>query len=87
MIFLASLRLISVSGSSTSSTTVTYENTLIGDDTFISYAKEQEEKKEEEESFKDIIEPKHKLPKKLPLIAFGVTLVILVIVIIILLIK
>lgn len=62
-------------------------DTLIGDDTFISYAKEQEEKKEEEESFKDIIEPKHKLPKKLPLIAFGVTLVILVIVIIILLIK
>ena len=62
-------------------------DTLIGDDTFISYAKEQEEKKEEEESFKDIIEPKHKLPKKLPLIAFGVTLVILVIVIIVLLIK
>ena len=62
-------------------------DTLIGDDTFISYAKEQEEKKQEEESFKDIIEPKHKLPKKLPLIAFGVTLVILVIVIIILLIK
>ena len=62
-------------------------DTLIGDDTFISYAKEQEEKKQEEESFKDIIEPKHKLPKKLPLIIFGVTLVILVIVIIILLIK
>lgn len=62
-------------------------DTLIGDDTFISYAKEQEEKKQEEESFKDIIEPKHKLPKKLPLIIFGVTLAILVIVIIILLIK
>ena len=62
-------------------------DTLIGDDTFISYAKEQEEKKQEEESFKDIIEPKHKLPKKLPLIIFGVTLVILVIVIIILLVK
>ena len=62
-------------------------DTLIGDDTFISYAKEQEEKKQEEESFKDIIEPKHKLPKKLPLIIFGVTLAILVIVIIILLVK
>ena len=62
-------------------------DTLIGDDTFISYAKEQEEKKQEEESFKDIIEPKHKLPKKLPLIIFGVTLAVLVIVIIILLVK
>lgn len=62
-------------------------DTLIGDDTFISYAKEQEQKKQEEESFKDIIEPKHKLPKKLPLIAFGATLVILIIIIIILLIK
>ena len=62
-------------------------DTLIGDDTFITYAKEEEKKKRDEESFRDIIEPKHKLPKKLPLIIFGVTLAILVIVIIILLIK
>ena len=62
-------------------------DTLIGDETFISYAKEQEQKKQEDESFKDIIEPKHKLPKKLPFIIFGVTLVILVIIIIILLVK
>ena len=62
-------------------------DTLIGDDTFFNYAKEQEVKKMEDESFRDIIEPKHKVPKKLPMIAFGVTLAILVIVIIILLIK
>ncbi len=62
-------------------------DTLIGDDTFFNYAKEQEIKKQEDESFRDIIEPKHKIPKKLPLIIFGVTLVILVIVIIILIIK
>ena len=62
-------------------------DTLIGDETFITYAKEQEQKKQEDESFIDIIEPKHKIPKKLPLIIFGATLVILVIVIIVLLIK
>ena len=62
-------------------------DTLIGDDTFYNYAKEQEIKQQEDESFRDIIEPKHKMPKKLPLIIFGATLVILVIIIIILIIK
>ena len=62
-------------------------DTLIGDDTFYNYAKEQEIKQQQDESFRDIIEPKHKMPKKLPLIIFGATLVILVIIIIILIIK
>ena len=62
-------------------------DTLIGDNTFISYAKEQEIKKQEEESFKDIIETKRKIPKKLPLIAFGINLIILIVIIILLLIK
>ncbi len=62
-------------------------DTLIGDDTFYNYAKEQEIKQQQDESFRDIIEQKHKMPKKLPLIIFGATLVILVIIIIILIIK
>jgi len=56
--------------------------TLIGDETFMNFAKAEEEKKQEDESFKDIIEPKVKLPKKLPLIAFIVSAVILLIVVI-----
>jgi len=56
--------------------------TLIGDETFMNFAKAEEEKRQEDESFKDIIEPKVKLPKKLPLIAFIASAVILLIVVI-----
>ena len=56
--------------------------TIIGDDTFFDYAKKEEEKKREDESFKDIMEPKVKLPKKLPLIAFIISAIILLVVVI-----
>ena len=56
--------------------------TLIGDETFMNFAKAEEEKRQEDESFKDIIEPKVKLPKKLPLITFIASAVILLIVVI-----
>ncbi len=62
-------------------------DTLIGDETFINYAKEQEEKQEEEESFKDILEKKHHLPKKLPLFIFIGLVIVLIVVIILIIIK